>query len=189
VCSYEIAHLSGIAHKPASLVSHADVYNDLVCFSGAIFKAALPRLTLRMISAAKLVHMNGFEAALWKWRSAGTRNGCDDVRPDSTGWNRRRRKEPNPQAELSGPEPGKVMLPYGCSRPDPIRDGSRFGMPPYFLRRPTHNLRFTGLTNARLANRVTGISASWHGWARVICHNWAKKRFRTAARPGRYRRV
>jgi hypothetical protein len=47
-----------------SVVCPARLYSEFFCFSAGIFSAALPRLTLRMISAADSVQMNGCGSAL-----------------------------------------------------------------------------------------------------------------------------
>ena len=53
-----------VAQVPTSVVSPALLYSESFCSSAGIFSAALPRLTLRTISAADLVQMNGCGAAL-----------------------------------------------------------------------------------------------------------------------------
>ena len=57
-------HVHGPGVKRASVVSHAKIYNDPAAASGGIFKAALPRLTLRMMSLADFVQTNGLGLAL-----------------------------------------------------------------------------------------------------------------------------
>lgn len=48
----------------ASVVSHANIYNWSRGANGGIFRAALPRLTLRMMSFADFVQTKGFGSAL-----------------------------------------------------------------------------------------------------------------------------
>ena len=49
---------------PASVVSRATIYNFSTLTSGAIFKAARPRFTLRMMSLADFVQTKGWGLAL-----------------------------------------------------------------------------------------------------------------------------
>lgn len=50
--------------RDTSVVSHANGYNRPAAASGGIFKAALPRLTLRTMSLADFVQTNGLGLAL-----------------------------------------------------------------------------------------------------------------------------
>ena len=55
--------LAEISQEP-SVVSHANIYNWSRGANGGIFRAALPRLTLRMMSFADFVQTKGFGSAL-----------------------------------------------------------------------------------------------------------------------------
>ena len=56
--------LRTVLPRNASVVSHANGYNRPAAASGGIFKAALPRLTLRTMSLADFVQTNGLGLAL-----------------------------------------------------------------------------------------------------------------------------
>ena len=56
--------LDALYAYPPSVVSRAKIHNQSCRANGGIFRAALPRLTLRMISLADFVQTKGFGLAL-----------------------------------------------------------------------------------------------------------------------------